>query len=223
MPGITLPYSNTGISGGRDGMAGRLTVASGYNPYDTSMPGPQMPTSGLSRKRSTRIIPPTAWHGGGEDVTDNEAEIQQRLAEQRLRALQGLLGQFGFGSPATSPNIPAPGGPAGDENLARASAFARAKDQAGQTARASLTALEGLMANRGQAGSGLEGELSAGIISGGAGRVNEFTREQAIQDLNRAAEISDRNYQGAITQRGQDLGARQQSLSALLQLINSIY
>jgi len=212
-------------------MAGQIVTGlrPGYQGSPSSYnTGPASSNSGLTSTKSTRVINPTAWHGGGTDIIDNSAEIAERAAQARLQTLKPYLnqlfasGQGGGGIGAEPPEVNAPG-LAGNEQAARAAAFARAKDQAGQTARSSLTALEGLMANRGQAGSGLEGALSSDIISGGAGRVNEFTREQLMQDLNRAAEVSNRNYAGAITQRGQDISSRNQSLSALLQLINSIY
>lgn len=104
---------------------------------------------------------------------------------------------------------------AGNEAAARSAAFARAKDRAGQTALASLTALQNVMGQRGMLGSSEEARLTQGGLQGGADVLNEFTRDELMSDLDRAAELSDRTYAGDITQRGQDLSARQ-SLLALM-------
>lgn len=184
-------------------------------------PQPSPSQRALTSKRSSRKIPAAYGHEGGEDIYDDSAEIAQRAAEARLRTLQPYLDRLT--TPAGAPPVGAPAGPTGDENAARAAAFARAKDMAGKTARSSLTALQEIMASRGEAGGGREFEGTQAILEGGQSRINEFGREQLMNDLNRAADISDRDYQGAITQRGQDLGQRQQSLQALLSLLGQIY
>ena len=104
----------------------------------------------------------------------------------------------------------------GDEHAARAAAFARAKDQASMTARASLNALYDSMASSGQAGSPLEAGLATGVAQRGQGMLGEISRDQALSDAERAADIANRTYQGNITQRGQDMDTRR-SLLALLQ------
>ena len=61
-----------------------------------------------------------------------------------------------------------------------------------------------------------------GAVIGGAGQgLNQFTRDQMILDLNRAADISDQVYQGNIQQRGQNIGAQQQAVQQLWQLMGS--
>jgi hypothetical protein len=42
-----------------------------------------------------------------------------------------------------------------------------------------------------------------------------LTRDQMISDVNRASDVSDMDYQGRITQRGQDLANRQSFISLL--------
>jgi len=104
-----------------------------------------------------------------------------------------------------------------EADAARAAAFARAKDQAGQTARASLDALMNVVGERGLAGGGYERSAAKGVIGDASGTINDFTREQLIQDLNNQQHVNDLKYQGDISQRGQDL-TRMQSL---LSLVNS--
>ncbi len=103
------------------------------------------------------------------------------------------------------------------ENAARAAAFGRAKDQAGQVARSGVDATSNEMALRGLAGSGIEGSALGSVIGGSAGQLGDFTREQLIQDLDRARQVADMQYQGNITQRGQNMGLS----PAILGLIGS--
>ena len=154
-------------------------------------------------------------------------------AGQALKALQeasglNLLGSSnasggGGGGVGSLPPVAFP-----DTSAANAAVFGRAKDQAGQTARASLTALQNQMASRGILGSGIEGGNTARIIGEAAGGANEITREQAIQDAKAGNTRAAQEYQGRITQRGQDISAaqanaarQQQTLQGLLSVINS--
>ena len=134
----------------------------------------------------------------------NEADFNRRLAT--FRSLSG-----GGGSSAEDGNILA------DEQAARAAAFARAKDQAGQTARASLDALRSVMGERGILGGGMEGAGIASIIGGAQGELGEQGRMQAMSDVERAGQIADRNYAGGLTRRGQDISRK----NSLLGIISS--
>ena len=219
--------------------------APNYSEYDQSSPAnSQMPKAGIQIGSGTyQSVPPalsvqspyqergTNYMGASPVVSQGNYEDQALLAlqqqgdtamlnqraslsnsafDKRLAAIQGLNGLSGFGggSPSTMPF---------DEAGARAAAFGRAKDQAGMTAHSALQSLQNLMAERGLRGSTVEGQGIEGIINGAAGGVNEFTREQLIQDLGRAAQLSDREAQGNLTRRGQDIGLQQ----SLLQLLNS--
>lgn len=126
------------------------------------------------------------------------AELQRQAEARRLGYLSTVTGQ-------QSPHVGDQVGPAADENAARAAAFARAKEQAGATALASVRSLQDIMANAGLTGSSVEGNAIAGAVGGGAGRINDYTRTQLMTDLNRAADIADRNQVLRVTQRGQDL------------------
>lgn len=144
----------------------------------------------------------------------NKEGLSEKAFQARLAAL-GSTGAFN-----TAPQVTG-GGPSGqlspEETAARAAAFARAKDQAGMTANSALEGLRSATNARGIAGSSIEGEGMARILGGGAGEINDYTGAQLASDLGRSSQVSDRNYQGNITQRGQDLQARQ----ALLALVNS--
>jgi len=150
------------------------------------------------------------------NIANDQTMLKARLAAEaesrRLAAIKGLI-------PGSSGNTGVNGGgaPGYDENAARAAAFGRAKEQAGNTAAASLKALEDVMGARGLRGSTIEGNLTGDVLTGGMHELNDLVRSQTISDNNRAGQISDRNYAGAITQRGQDMDY----IQSLLGLIGS--
>jgi hypothetical protein len=149
------------------------------------------------------------------ETDKRRAALQADAEQRRLGYIKTLTGQ----APAA---IGPQGGPAFDENAARAAAFGRAKEQAGQTALASLKALNDVMAEQGLTGSSQESQGVASIVGGGTGAVNNFTRTQLIADLNRAAQIADQNQQNAITQRGQNM-SQIPSLVSLLSATGGAY
>ncbi len=140
------------------------------------------------------------------------AQIQAQAEQRRQQALGGSFAPptVQFGSQPGAANVQS-----GQEDHARAASFGRAKELSGQNAQASLTALQDVMADRGMSGSTVEGNATAGILGGARGGMNDFIREQLLQDLARQAQIADQTYQGNITQRGQDLASRQSLLSLM--------
>jgi hypothetical protein len=143
-----------------------------------------------------------------QEAAATKARLAQEAEARRLDQVRSLYSSTGSSAPVT-------GGINPNEEAARAASFARAKDAAGQNAIASLKALEDVMAGRGLRGSSIEADGTADIIMGGAGQIGEHIRSQMIGDANRAAQVADRDYAGAVTQRGQDM-QRQQSLLSLL-------
>ena len=152
-----------------------------------------------------------------------EAELQAGAETRRFNQFspyfQSLFGSAGGGGGAAIPPREQYG-MGGQADAARAAAFARAKDQAGNISRASLTGLQNAMGARGISGSGIElGQM--GEIIGGAGReLGEVNREQLIQDLAAAQHGADVQYTGGIEQRGQDIQAEQARRAALIGLFN---
>lgn len=129
----------------------------------------------------------------------DSAALQAEAEARRLGYMPQIM--------ASMPGMVTHGSGAGgqQEEAARAAAFARAKEQAGSTALSSLRGLEDYSAGRGQTGSSMERSMIGDVVGGAAGQVNEFTRDQLIADLQRAAQLSDQEYQGNITQRGQNM------------------
>lgn len=129
---------------------------------------------------------------------DRSAQLQKEAEERRI----GYLPQLTASLPGV---VSRGGGISGGESAGRAAAFARAKEQAGGTALSALRSLGNLAAERGQTGSSMERNMIGGVVGGAAGQVNEFTRDQLMADLQREAELADMEYQGQITQRGQNM------------------
>lgn len=151
-------------------------------------------------KTAPGAIPITQGAYDDSFLSTQNARQQADAESRRLSYLQTL----GIGN--APPEVGGPsGGMTEGESAARSAAFARAKEQAGQTAAASVEALKNVMAGSGRAGSSMEAEGLADVVSGARGEVNEFTRDQLIMDLARAAELADTQYQGRITQRGQNM------------------
>ena len=164
----------------------------------------------------------------------NHTEGEGTEAGQALRALAEASGLPLLGSSSGSasgagadygslPPIAFP-----DTSAATSAAYARAKDQTGLNTRAALTALQDQLAGSQLLGSGQEAAATRDIVGRGQGGLNEVTREQAIQDVGTAERRAGQEYQGRITQRGQDINAAQQAaarqqqvLQGLLSVINS--
>lgn len=94
-----------------------------------------------------------------------------------------------------------------DTSAAQAAAFARAKDQVGQTAGGAIRSLRSVAGSRGMLGSGSEGRQTASVINAGQGQLGDVSRGQAIDTAKTAADTAKFNYTGAVEQRGQDMNA----------------
>ena len=154
-------------------------------------------------------------------------EDRRRKIEDENRRLASMEALFKNLSPASEPEAQygAPAGAPGADPMqsSRDAIFARAKDKAGQLAASSLTALRNSMAANNTLGSGIERGETRRVLSDTNQNLGETVREQAIQELGQRQHEADTQYQGRITQRGQNMQARQASLAALAQQIGSVY
>jgi hypothetical protein len=162
------------------------------------------------------------------DMFNRQVSAQQAqarmAADQRAQALSGLQNMFAsasgsFGSapaqmpqftPIQAPQLPAQariGAP--DMAAAQAAQFARAKDQAGEVARSALAGLRSQLGGRNLLGSGAELRGMANVANRGVAQLGELSRDQAIQGSEANQQAALANFQGQITQRGQDIGAQQ--------------
>lgn len=150
---------------------------------------------------------------GGNDL-DKMAKLQQEAEARRMGQVSDLFGRLTGGGGGGAPGG---GGVAGNEQAARDAAFGRAKERSGRIARSSLESLYNETAGHGQSGSRVEQGLASGMIERGAGDLQDFTREQMIQDLGRSAQVADRDYAGNLTTRAQNLGIAPSLLAMITQ------
>ncbi len=131
----------------------------------------------------------------------------QQSAAPDMTAMLGMLQQLKTAA-TPAPVVAAPE----RDNQAGELAFARAKDKAGMLAHSRMRGVRAL------AGAGGRYDKSVNSILGDAS--NELTNValgQAQQEASRGADVVDRNYAGAIQQRGQDLSL----VPTLLSLVRS--
>ncbi len=101
-----------------------------------------------------------------------------------------------------------------DNSAASAATFARAKDKVGAETAASVTALRSALAGRGMLGGGSERRGVTGILTAGQGQLGDTTTQQAVSDVNRQTDYAKMGYQGALTQQGNDITQRGQTIAA---------
>lgn len=207
-----LPTSQTQQTAQRDPTNYR-TTSTGQQQYTGGSYQPPPPRETIQSQHfgpgtsgNTRISPGAYDQ---QEQTRLEWALRGDEANRRFQMLQGLFNSQG------GPGAQVQYGQGGDETAARNAAFARAKEQAGQTGRSAMMALQSNMADRGMTGSSVEAGLMGGAIGDAANSVGDFTREQLMQDLARQRHISDTVYQGNITQRGQDMSKNQMLLGLL--------
>lgn len=119
--------------------------------------------------------------------------------------------------PAVLPERIAPP-PRTDFEAANAAEFARAKDRIGMTGQGAVRSLQSLMTRRGLAGSGIEGAELGDLVGGLRGQLGDVIRDQTITNVNRNAQLDDRDFAALLGQRSDDLGfevsTRGQDISA---------
>lgn len=171
----------------------------------------------------------TSWQGGGGGTGSVPASVK---GVQAAASDQGVVGQNSdaarnnaradFDYALSKTNVaPISYQPTSDSiHAAQDSAFARAKDRVGLTARASLNALRDAFSSRGLGStpgyaSGPQSVAEGNVIGAGQGKLADVINQQAQEEADQAQSGYDTAYQGQITQRAQDL-ARMPSLLALL-------
>lgn len=154
---------------------------------------------------------------------ERQAKLQADAEARRMAQLQSMIGglQTSFTSGGGA-NVPYQNVAAG-EDAARNAAFGRAKDTAGETGRAALNSLMDIQGAKGITGSPLGVGQAGGVINEGARQLGDVNREQLIQDLNTARARASEQYQGGITQRGQNMQMQQSLMQPLLGLLGARY
>ena len=201
-----------------DPNAGSYTVSGQYVAPGAAGPTGPAPTT----SRPTSAFSPSADStglGSGAYEQQQQTMLESRLGQEAFAQRLAALSKSGT---ATAPQITHSAGDGGAEAQARASSFARAKDQAGLNAQAALKSLHAVMSATGRTGSSQEADRAYEVLGTGRSDVNSFIDKQLESELQRAAQVGDMTYQGGITQRGQDLAA-QQALQGLMMTSGRLY
>lgn len=96
-----------------------------------------------------------------------------------------------------------------DFKAANSAAFATAKDQAAQTAGASLQGLQQALAGRGMTGGGYEAGQIGQTLAREANTIGEAGRAEAVHEADLAARAGEANLSSQVAQRGQDIGQQE--------------
>lgn len=156
----------------------------------------------------------TAAAAAQQALLAQRAQLNQQAESQRLSMISAYNGR-----PTPQVGQVDPSG-AADSSAARAAAFARAKETAGQNAIAGLKSVRGQIEDQGLMGSSVEAARTGAAIAGAGNAVGEANRDMLMADLTRADQLADRNYQGRLAQRGQDVTQRGQDLAAKQALLS---
>jgi hypothetical protein len=147
-----------------------------------------------------------ATGGGGRAASSSGAADagDGGIDESLLARMNGMMPSGGAGY---APQAAIPGVAPIDTSGAEAAAFARAKDKVGQVSQGAITSLRSAAGATGQLGSGAAMRQTGNVINAGQGELGQVARDQAIEGARSAGDTSKFNYSGAVTQRGQDIGA----------------
>jgi hypothetical protein len=158
----------------------------------------------------------------GARLTDeNDAAKSARSDASReamLKRLPGLISSLtgepagGDGQRFDDGGVMVPGGGGTDPTAANAATHAAAAQKVGSIGRASLASLQDESAGRGV---GLAPGGMDALMGATGQRVADVARQGTISDVDTANQMANRNYAGASTRRGQNIGVSQSILSLL--------
>ncbi len=150
--------------------------------------------------------------GGGVGAVSNTGYTP--APRPSLGGLQAAAG----GSASSYPSAPASsgggtgsaGGAGYDEiapvntDAATSAEFAHAKDQVGLESSGALAGLRSALGGRGLLGGGLEERGTASAANAAAGQLGDVSRQQAMTAADLAQKNAETNFQGKVTERGQN-------------------
>lgn len=155
-----------------------------------------------------------------------EKSPAQTASEQMMAGLKAAMGSGGATGGATAPTLgPAPptiAAPTAPKATSTGQAFATAKDASSRIANKALDALRSQMVSRGIEGSGVEEQGVADILSGAQQQQSGAAYDAAKTEDERNWDAAQLGYQGAITQRGQDIGLSEAAYSGQIAQQNAM-
>lgn len=187
MAGMNLGYKPTAQAG------------SNYSNFNTKTTPPATQMDAAGRVWEFNPITP-----GGDAGTWGQVEPTWQ------KYLDAFMGQIGGGGGATTaPGLP--GREAAPQVKAvapsQSEAFGRAKDASSRIYGAAMEQLKDQMTAAGISGSGVEGREMASLMGGAARYQSDAELQQQLEAQKQAWEAAKGGYEGAVTQRGQDINA----------------
>lgn len=198
---ITPPSTGTGSTGGGGGTTGGGSGTPWTPP--PRVPSPSLAMQGLQAAVSGGSNPSfqgdermMAEPGGGpSDTIDNPSPTGQTVTGGTVTPSGGGSATGGGGYAHLAPV---------DTSAAESASFNKAKDQVGQESTGALAGLRSALGARGMLGSGLEERGTAAAATSAAGQLGDVSRQQAVTRASNAQKNAQANFEGDITQRGQD-------------------
>lgn len=221
-------YSGGGYGGG--GSSSGLSNAIADGQYKSQYDITDAQNAAMNQSRQAKAQQDLARQQANSQFQLQQAQFnQQNQMRDSILSSMNAVGTWGTNAPPMPriemQQIPFQSGAPGvgqiqmpDLSAAQNAAFARAKDREGQMAQGALTGLRSSLGGRGLLGSGAEQRGTANIANRGLANLGEVNREQAIQGASANVDAAKLGYQGAITQRGQDIGQAQGLNSINLQV-----
>ncbi len=96
-----------------------------------------------------------------------------------------------------------------DQTAANSATFGAAKDQAGQTGRAQIDSMKGLLGAAGMLGGGAEAAGTRDIVEQAGQGVNDVTRANAVNEAGANLDVAKTNQATQLAERGQNISAEQ--------------
>lgn len=186
------------------GMQNNIDPATG-RAISPAVPHQPPPTPSGPIDQTIQRTPPTDY----SLVTGNPGIQPEGGGGLTSGAIQSLLDKMNVPTPAREPppqSEPAVAGPSAAPYQGQTLAFSRAKDASTRIHGKALQALKDQMTSRGISGTGLEGELTADMLTDAANYQSGADLAQAIASDERGWEGAKLGYQGDLSQRGQNLG-----------------
>lgn len=162
--------------------------------------------SGETAGRATGAFANAALNGilpGGMGGTGTSS-LPGGMGGSSSSSATGSIGGPGGGTPASLAGIDLP-----DQSGSNDAIFAKAKDAVGRESRAAITSLNDELGSQGMLGGGAQAQATKDIVSDAAGNEGQVTRDLASKNADMSADFAKTNYQGKITQRGQDIQSQE--------------
>jgi len=197
--------------------------------HNAEVAGQAAGTAGGSALKTLQSYQPNALAPNTSSTTSSGSSSSTGSGYPATVTMGGGSGSFGTGvfnpgGTGAAANLPPPVAFASpDVSAAQNAALGRAKDDIGLNTQGALTALRSSLGGRGMLGSGGEFRGTSNIITGGQRQLGEAERDAAMKRADLAEKQAELSFTGGISQRGQDLSAKQAADALAAQLQEAQY